>query len=221
VVNAATAAILELLFVFPATTAFPRLSIAECHAEFARNHIENLCSDYEELAQKESATDPRRFFQGIDLLSAVLFKSKQTAAAFDLKAPAENLLIDNLQGDSGIIHFTAHVYGAEVQPKVVTVSARKSTKVSELLSRLPPLTGAGENRVIAGGAEITHLSDKSLSEVGIEHPRVIMIRPKYSYDLDFDRVLTSPGPVEQEILDQFESLDKFLDGPESLAQRVT
>ena len=163
----------------------------------------------------------RRFFQGIDLLTMVLFRSRETAHFFTFVEPAEGLLIDDVQGGSEMIHFTAQVYGSEAQPKIIPVNARGSAKVSELLSRLPPITNVEENRVIAGGVEVTHFPEKSLSEVGIKHLGVIMIRPKYSCDLDLDKVLPSPGSVEQEILDQFEALDKLLDGPELFADKVS
>lgn len=220
VVNMAVGVILDLLFEYLSLTTIPPALVVPCQSQFVRVHIGSLCLDYEELVRSKEAADPRKFFQGIHLLDALLDKSRETASKYAPAKKPGNLMLGNLNGEADTISFTAQIYGPDVQPKPVSVNARRDTKVSELIAMLPQETGTAESRVIAGGKELTLVPDRTLSDAGVEHSGVIMICPKYTFGFNLDQVLTCSGPVEQEIMDQYDSLECFLDGPEYIAQKV-
>ena len=220
VVKTATGAILNLLFHYPSQTNLAPALVAKCHGEFAKSHIADLCREYEESDGFKETTHLRKFRAGVDLLSSVLIKSRETASTYALAEQSNDLFLEGYEDESGDITFTVQVYGPEVQASILTVRAKLDTRVSELLSKLPDITGTSDNRVIACGSEVSQMPDKSLSEAGIRQSGSIMIRPKYTSTLDLDKVLTCLDPVEKEILYQYKSLEAFLDGAEPVAQKV-
>lgn len=211
---AATAvhAIIDILFDFPIKISVPPTSVARCHSVFARSVIQDL------PALRE---DTRRIFLGLNVLTALLDQSKATKSTYDPLNPAAAITLDGLDGAVDTISFTAQIYGPETQSRSMPIRARQSHKVSALLAKLSDHTGALQNRIIAGGAEITSMPDKSLSEAGVSDSGVILIRPRYTLDVDLDTVLTCAGPVEREVLAQYDVLDALLDGHEDVAQRVS
>ena len=221
VVEAAARAIMDVLFVYPCNGNIQRSAAVECQSEFVRQHIESLRSLNDQCVARRGEDDRLYYVRAITLLNCVLDKSKEYLPAYRLAQEADVLLLDDLHSATDQLEFTAQVYGINTHPSLIKVRARNATKVSELLAKLPAFTSAAENRVVAGGVEITDVPDKTLSEVGVRESGVILIRPKYSFDLDLDKVLTNPGPVEQAILSQHSTLEAFLDGPDQTAYAVS
>ena len=221
VVNPAQTAILDLLFMYPVTTTIPPASVAHCHSNFARDHIRDLCVEYDGCVRSKEAADWRKFNHGMNLLNAVLVKSREILSTYALAKQDDALVLGDLEGVPDRIAFLAQVHRPTRQPTSITVHARESTKISELLAEFPESIGTEENRIIAGGIDITEKPDESFSEAGIRCSGMIMLCPKYTFDVDLDKVLISPGPVEHEILLQYSSLECFLDGPENAAYRVS
>jgi ubiquitin carboxyl-terminal hydrolase 34 len=221
VVRAAVGAILDVLFVFPCNGKVRPSAAIECQSEFVRKHIEGLRSLNDQFVAQKGTEDQPNYVLAMRLLNHVLDKSKEYLPAYKLAGKPDVLLLDDLHTATDQLEFTAQVYGINTHPNLIKVRARDTTKVSELLAKLPTFTSAAENRVIAGGVEITDVPDKTLSEVGVRESGVILIRPKYSFNLDLDKVLTNPGPVEQAILSQHSTLEAFLDGPDQTAFHVS
>lgn len=220
VVNGAARAILELLFDFPSTTNIAPASIAHAHGSFVRSHIQSLCSEYSKCIHVGQGSSWAEFLHGLDLLGAVLTRSRETTSTYTIAKDQEALTVGQVKDAQDSISFVAQIYGPGTEPTSFNVHARESTKVSELLAHLRRSTGATENRLIAGGREITAEPNKSLFESGVHDSGVIMIRPRYTFATNVDELLTCPGPVEQEISAQYSSLEAFMDGPEEIAQRV-
>jgi hypothetical protein len=214
-------AIADLLFAYPSSGNVQLAAVAQCQSEFVREHMKSLHSLHDHYVAKRMNEDLRYYHRALDILSLVFDKSKEYLAANKLPQDSEVLIVDEAHNEADKIAFTAQVYGMNTEPNSVEIQAKQSTKVSELLAKLPNFTSALENRVIAGGIEITNLPDKTLVEAGISSTGVILIRPKYSFGLDLDEVLTRPGPVEQAILSQHSILEAFLDGPDETAMHVS
>ena len=220
VVNMATGAIIDLLFLHPIATSVAPTTIAECHSKFVEAHIERLRSLREGFTKSKSQLDPRNFLLAVNLLAAILTKSRDDLSLYGSGTEADMLNVGDAGDEDGRITFTAEICGPATHPTTITIQAKVWTKVSELLAKLSGYTSAVENRVIAGGVEITGVSDKTLSEAGIQPSGVILIRPRYTFDLDLGKVLTKPGPVEHAILAQYTTLQAFLDGADVTAQQV-
>ena len=220
VVNGAVNTILDLLFTYPMVTLMKPTVVAQCQVVFVRDHVESLRNLGESYSQSKNSLDLRNFIVGMNLLEAVLRRSRDTLSTYGFAKEPDVLMVGDLKDEARRITFTAQVYGPETQPKLLTVHARESTKVAELLTKLPNYTGADQSRVIAGGTEITDFLDATLSEAGVRQSGVILIRPRYTFDSDLDKVLTCPGPVEQAILTQYSSVEALVDGPEETAHRV-
>ena len=221
IVAISTSAIVELLFIYPVTIGVPINAIVQIQAKFVQGHIEALRHIYTGIMQTEEVTSgTQTFVQGMNLLTAVLVKSRETASTYAAARPSDLLSLDDSDGSANTITFTAQIYGPESQAQPFVIRARHDTKVSALVAGLSTFTGAAENRVIAGGIEISHAPTKSLRDVGVQQSGVIMICPRYDFNLDLDTVLTRPGPIEQEILVQYDKLEAMLEGPEQLSRTV-
>jgi ubiquitin carboxyl-terminal hydrolase 34 len=200
-----------------------KISAAKCHASFARHQIERICSIYASSTFGQlSIEDGNVLVRKISLLDAVLLRSKHRDHAYtanvspDLCLPKKNA--------EGSLCSTLQVYGGrQPDPKVYRLQYDSSTTMGDLLAALPEITGADESRVILSGQalDLTICADKELAELGLQAEGVIAICPKHTMESDLDIALTSSGAVEQEILAQWEALEKLIDGPDAIAKQVS
>ncbi|KAK5174763.1 uncharacterized protein LTR77_001846 [Saxophila tyrrhenica] len=212
--------ILDMLFDFPSKAQVPTASILRCHAEFAMALLDKLGQSFRNVQESDNAEDGLQFLNGMTLLFFLLRASKVNKILPELDADHELLVVDEAKGPADGMILDVQIYGPEIQPLRYRAMARQSTKVPTLLSSLPQVTSAGQHRIIAGGLEITHENDKTLAELGVHHLGVLMIRPVFATGDDIDKCVTPAGPVEQEILAQYSSVEAFLTGPDPLAQKA-
>lgn len=213
----ATDAICTLLFEQPRDSETRRLAAVKCHAEFASQQIAQICKDFVDLEKVGTAT----ICQKISLLEAVLRKSRQPA--YSVKPPVNTEICLATEPSEELFQCTVQVYClGQGQPKLYRLQANSTTAVSELLAKLPSLTGAVENRVIVGGKAVDQESqlNEPLSKLGVQASGGILISPKHTMHSDLSIVLTQPGTVEQAVLTHFDDLERLLDGPDDVAQKV-
>lgn len=213
--------ICNVLFEYPRT--YPdKTRVAKCHAEFAKHQIGRIRQDFMELTHAPNATESRRIIHKMDLLAQVLRRSKLSGDAFEAEMESDVYLGE--ESTSEMITCTLQVYqGGHPHPKLYRLHAARSMKLSQLTSKLPVFTGADTHRVIIGGQELDleTQGDKQLSLLAVEPgPGVLSICPKYTFQSDISNLLTSAGEVERELLAQFDELEKLLDGPEEIAEKV-
>ncbi len=221
VVKVATTAVLDMLFDFPLSAVPQPASVSHCHGEFTRVLLKTLSQDFENLAHQESPVYQQQFLNCMDLLLHVLRKSQETTATLGLIAGPETLVVEAADNAPDGITFDIQIHSSEIRPTTVHVIARQSTTVTDLLLQLPNATGTAQNRVMAGGLEITKESGKTLSEVGVYHTGVLMICPKFAFGHDIDKAFTPAGPVEREILAQYSSIEAFLSGGDRLSEKAS
>lgn len=212
--------VLDLLFDYPSSMAVSANMITQYQTQFVYIHIATLCQEYESLLEWSDPLILRGFYQGIQLLGLVLDRSKQNASARTPITNTETLELTVFEHESATITFTAYIHGAEAPPKKVSIKSNNDVRVSDLLQKVRQKTSAAENRMILGGKEVALLPDRTLLDAGVEQSSVVMICPKYSFEVDLNKVLSCSGPIEQAVMDQYGSIEKFLDGPEHIAQSV-
>ncbi|KAK0278991.1 hypothetical protein LTS16_014773 [Friedmanniomyces endolithicus] len=217
--NAAVDAVCHLLFIWPQYSA-SKDSIAAYYVRFVRDFVEGLCKDFSRFDPADTLGQAARFHQAINLLSTVLRKSKELQPSAQLVAPMERITLDSKESDSEALCFSLQLCPPQGAPTTTSVQASKTSSVADLASALPSMTGTSSNRIILGGKLVDLEADasKTLSDIGVESSGVILVRPVYTQDCDLETVLTVSGPVEQEMLAQYDRLDSFLDGPEPVAR---
>lgn len=222
VISASVNAILDLLFALPnESNIISAAATARCHHAFVSEHLACLSTLKDTIVEHQRPSDLLGFKIALNILEHALSRSQQHV--LDNKVPSEpaTLTLEGTSDSAEGITFIAQVYATGTEPKLIQVQAKHSAKVSELLARLPSFTSATENRIIAGGVEVTDVPHKTLLEVGVQQSGVVHIRPKFSVDFDLDSTLTHPGPVEQALLSQYSILEGFLDAPYELACSVS
>lgn len=213
----ATEVICDILFDYPRQSAKKRAAAAKCHADFARQQIGHIREDLANLETSGGTTICQKLF----LLDAVLRKSRQFPPIPDPGVDTDICLAT--QPEDELFQCTVQLYcGGQTQPKMYRLQANSTTSVSELMAKLPSLTGATENRVIVGGKalDLESQSTETLSKLGVQASGGILISPKHTIESDLGIVLTLPGAVEQEVLRHFDDLEQLLDGPENVASKV-
>lgn len=215
--NTALTGMCDVLFAWPQRFT-SKSAIVQCHAQFVREFVDRLCNEYADLSRFVNESEVRVFCQGLGVLSVVFQKSKQMESSFQLPKPPDKIIIATK--DAEPFCFSIQINSPQRQQGVISVQASKSTTIAELAAALPARTGASDHRVIVGGRslDLDAVASKTLSEAGVQASGVINISPRYTSDCDLDKVLTDPGPVEQELLAQYGRLETFLDGPNPVAQ---
>lgn len=218
VADRAAGAILDMLFVYPFNTGSSLANEAiQIQCEFVREHVKCLRSLNDACVAQRSQANVRSYIFAMRLLDRIFHSSQEQLSANKLPREPGVLTMDETVDNPDRMMFTAQVYGMSNEPNIIRVLASPTTKVSELLAKIPAFTSTVENRVIVGGIEVTNMPDKSLADAGVRQSGVIHIRPKYSFGIDVDKLLTHLGPVEQAILSQHSTLEAFLDGPPQTA----
>ncbi|KAK0366888.1 hypothetical protein LTR59_003219 [Friedmanniomyces endolithicus] len=217
--NAAVDAVCHLLFIWPQYST-SKDSIAAYYVRFVRDFVDGLCKDFSSFDPEDVLDQAARFHQAIELLSTVLRKSKQMQPSAQLVAPVERITLESRVADSEALCFSLQLCPPQGSPTTTSVQASKTSSVADLAAALPGMTGTSSNRIILGGKLVDLQADasKTLSDIGVESSGVILIRPVYTPDCDLETVLTVSGPVEQEMLAQYDRLEPFLDGPEPVAR---
>ncbi|SMQ49296.1 unnamed protein product [Zymoseptoria tritici ST99CH_3D7] len=199
-----------------------KTSVAKCHATFARQQIERICSLYASSSSKELRDgNGHIIIRQIALLDAVLLRSKHSSYAPTADVPLDLCLANKDSKES--IFATMQVYGGgQPHTKICRLQYTATSTVAELLAELPKITGAAENRVILGGQalDLTVCANKELSEIGLHSTGVIIVCPKHTLQSDLEVVLTSSGAVEEEILAQYDHLERLIDGPAAIANQM-
>ncbi|KAF2215423.1 hypothetical protein CERZMDRAFT_94833 [Cercospora zeae-maydis SCOH1-5] len=194
--------------------------ILACHTKFAERQIRRACerATSVSLHNNEGVAD---VVGKIVLLQSVLNSSKQHAALYDSTEDADVRLDGEAQDST--LQYTLEIQGVgRHHPRIVTVRANAETKVSELVSRLPEITGAPCHRMIVAGHEIAFESraDSLLSDLGVQSAGVIAISPKHNISSDVCKVLTCTGAIEQQILEHHDELEELLDAARPIAAKV-
>ncbi|KAF7189545.1 Ubiquitin carboxyl-terminal hydrolase puf [Pseudocercospora fuligena] len=191
---------------------------AKCHAKFARRQLDCIFAD---LGGADiNLNDESRVVQQITLLHSITMASKQNTSKFSPPNEAEICLApDNEEA----LRSTIQIYGSgQSHPRLCYLRTSKETLLSELANALPSITGAAENRVIVGGKvlDLVKDADSILWEKGVEQLGVISVCPRHSIHSDLAKVLTPVGTVEYEVLSRYDEIEKLLDGPDHIAQKI-
>lgn len=221
VIDAATSAMAQFLVNYAAHPDTPdlRIEASRCQRMFVRELVDDIRSNHDHLSA-DGDDKELDAIQTVCLLHALLLRGREFDTFYAPANEHDLVALDSAE-EGNMLSFIMHIYGAESQPQVLSVQAAMSTSVSDLLSRLPSETGASAHRIIAGGREITARTTQSLVEAGVRNSGVIQIRPRYKHDFDFDHLLRSAGPLEREIVAQFDTLESLLDGSTSIADSVS
>ncbi|KAM3417014.1 hypothetical protein BST61_g8597 [Cercospora zeina] len=211
--------ICRILFIL-AEKQVSKTSILAFHTKFAERQIRRACerSASVGLHESEGVAD---VVGKIGLLQSVLNCSKQHAAPYG-RTQYPDILLDGETQDS-VLQYTLEIQGVgHHHPRMVTVRASADAKVSELVSRLPDITGAASHRMIVAGHEIALESraDSLLSDLGVQSAGVIAISPKHNISSDVCKVLTCTGAIEQQILEHHDELEELLDAAPPIAAKV-
>ncbi|CAK1364807.1 unnamed protein product [Cercospora beticola] len=212
--------ICQVLFILP-RGGVSKSSILACHTKFAERQIGKACEQSARADLPEHREGVADVVGKIGLLQAVLNGSKQHTDLYD-GTPGPELCLDGDAQDS-VVQYTLEVQGVgHHHPRVVTVRANAETKVSELLSRLPDITGAASHRMIVAGHEVAleGRADSLLSDLGVQISGVIAISPKHSILSDVGKLLTCTGAIEQQILEHHDQLEELLDAAEPIAAKA-
>ena len=210
----ATDMICDILFQFPAQHREFQL-VKQCHTAFTHQQLGHLYNQYENSTEHDEVAKRRQILDRIDLLDAVLRKSRETWLFFEQGKHSELRLGNH-------ISYTLQIYGTHAHPKIINLRADESTKVSELVAHLHEFTGTSENRIFSGGRaiDLTTEADHALSEIGIQASGVILISPRHSLESDISKISIVAGSVEQELLHWYDRLGKLLDGAEDVSYKV-
>ena len=209
VVLAAATTVLDLLFTIPAAFRESQPLLVGTLCDFVKDHINELDRLFANAVATPTMENNRMFLHGISLLKDILGKSRLFP---DLARQSESIMVDSPMSTSNRISFQVQIRGPQPEPKTVSVTARESTKVSELQASLREVTGAEHNRIIASGIEITEASEKTLATLGIHQIGVPLICPRLVQGDHIDKAFPRAGPVEEEILARYSTLEAFLDG---------
>jgi ubiquitin carboxyl-terminal hydrolase 34 len=220
VIESATGAILDLLFIFPINSRFSPASISQCHIKFVESHIERLRIVFANIDQAADSPGRREFWHGMDLLHWLLRRSRETLSPLKLTEESGALCVGDPSDHSDRITFEVQIHGPDVQPRNMPVAASAFSKVPELLAALSATLGASHIKIIAGGVDITTAGEQTLAEAGVRQSGVILVCPRFKPSDDIDKALVRAGPVEQAILAQYSSVEAFLDGPDAAAGKV-
>lgn len=221
VTDMAVNTICQLLFELP-TAKNGDDSVAKCQTEFTRRQVQHICDHFTSLPDSPSEMMIATLVQKIGLLDSVVRKAKHTATA-----PGHTVTPDiTISSTAGSLeaNYTLQLYsGGQSEAKIYRLRASTSATVDELAAQLPSISGAGSNRIIIGGKllDLVSCKEKLLSEVGLQPSGVISICPTHTVKSDLRKVLTSPGAVEQEVLEQFDVIEQLLTGPDAIAAKVT
>ncbi|KXS98814.1 hypothetical protein AC578_2049 [Pseudocercospora eumusae] len=209
--------IMAILFNYPQQEP-ARRTAAKCHAKFARRQLDCIFADLS--GADINVDDEGRVVQQITLLHSITMASKHNASKFSPPAEAEICLAPD---DEQALRSTIQIYGSgQSHPKLCYLRTSKETLLSELANALPSITGAAENRVIVGGKVLDLVKDADLIlwEKGVEQLGVISVCPRHSIHSDLAKVLTPVGTVEYEVLSRYDEIEKLLDGPYHIAQKI-
>ncbi|EME84538.1 uncharacterized protein MYCFIDRAFT_173507 [Pseudocercospora fijiensis CIRAD86] len=209
--------IMAILFNYPQQEPALRTA-AKCHAKFARRQLDCIFADLG--GANINVDDEGRVVQQITLLHSITMASKHNASKFSPPNEPEICLAPD---DEEALRSTIQIYGSgQSHPRICYLQTSKDTLLSELANALPSITGAAENRVIVGGKilDVVKDADMILWDKGIEQLGVISVCPRHSIHSDLAKVLTPIGTVEYEVLSRYDEIEKLLDGPDHIAQKV-
>lgn len=214
----------DVLFEYPYMYS-DKSRVAKCHAEFANVQMGRIQKSFLALAGSTDESKAQDVIQKVDLLADVFRRSRKAGAAY-AASPVLDISLATEPVDE-LFHCRLHIYGAgQVQPKLCRLHVKASTKLSELSSKLPDITGAGVNRIIISGQalDVEAHGNWQMSQLGIgtegNASDVISVCPKHTFQSDVGKLLAPTGEVETELLAQFDELEKLLEAPEEIAKKV-
>lgn len=215
----------DILFEYPGMHC-DNSGVAKCHADFARTQIESIRQNFLTLAGSSAEKEAQDIIQKIDLLADVFRRSICHGATSRTELASDVFLAK----DSTAVAFTCRleVYvGGQAQPKLYHLQVTSTTKLSELVRKLPEITGADANRIVISGKviDLDSQGDCQMSQLGIgleaQASGVISVCPVHTIKSDIGLLFRPADEVEAEILAQYAELEKLLDGPEKVAQKVS
>ena len=219
--NQASLAICDVLFNWPEDS--PSSSMLACaHVGLVRHVVEQLCEALPPGLGASLDAQARRFRQAVDLLWMVLQKSKDLQSSRQLVVPLEKITLDGCDEDQNALYFRLQICTPQGLPMYKNVKASTTSTVGELAAALPDKTGSLTNKVVISGRQVDLEADrgKLLAEIGVIASGLIMICPVFTPESHVDAVLTVSGPVEEEMLKQYDRLEPFLDRPEPIARNA-
>ncbi|KAK5708071.1 hypothetical protein LTR97_000611 [Elasticomyces elasticus] len=198
-----------------------KAAIASSHATFIRDLVNGLCTRFPDPSSVYAEQQVDEFKQAVNLLATVLRESKTKQLGTQLVDPMARVTLSSGQSTSNSLSFKLQLCLPQ-GTLTKTVLATGTSTVNDLVTALPELTGAENNRVIVGGKLVNLDADaqRTLSDLGVSSSGGITISPVYNGGLVLETVLTVSGPVEQEMMVQCDRLEPFLDGPTAMAQRI-
>lgn len=212
----------DVLFDYPATYV-DKSSVARCHAEFTQERVSGIHEAFQALLPSSSGPENRDILQKIDLLADVFRRSKSSRAVFEVATDSDVVLATSPAVDA--FRSKLQIYaGGHAQPKLYWLYATASTRLSELAAELPRITGADTNRVILGGQalDLEAQGDQQMAQLDIRQSSgVLSICPKHTFESDIGKLLTPAGEVEKELVARYDEMEKLLDGPADIAQKVS
>jgi ubiquitin carboxyl-terminal hydrolase 34 len=224
VIDTATSAITHLLFRTPLDDfkCSPE-AVSHCVLAFTTRSMNILDSNIKDFKDSKSAEKRHEIWHGIALVHHVLNVSRQNAKQLLPNIDRETLVLHQSFDDKHDMTFELRIYGSSHSPRTVNVHARSTDKLSDLLSRLPTITGAKKNKIIAGGQDITNIQDTNITiaDAGIRQLGVLTIFPRFASDDNIDMAFERPGPVEQAILSRYDVLEDMLDIWDCVAQKAS
>lgn len=212
--------ICHMLFVVPKGYT-DKTSVTACHTEFTKLQIRGICDEYTNIGNDPTQDKVSSIMGKVRLLDSVLTRSQEHSSSYLLAPDPDVNLSNGTENDT--VCYSLQIHGAgRNQPTVVRAHADAATKTSELVARLPSLTGAASHRLIVAGQEIelAERADSPLSDLGVQESGVISICPKHDIHSDLGRVLTVTGAVEHQVLKHYCELEALLDAPDSIASKV-
>ncbi|EMC99150.1 hypothetical protein BAUCODRAFT_129382 [Baudoinia panamericana UAMH 10762] len=219
IAQGAANALCVLLFSWPQDTNINE-SIADCQIRFVGKFTDWLCAEFSQMSEEDAQL--RRFTQAINVLGTVLEASRKQPSRHQLRTSMETLTLEGSDVDPQAFTCSLQIYSPQDGRIVRTVQAMATSTVSELSGLLSRVSGTKHNRVVVGGrlVNLEREATQKLSDVGIEASGVIMICPVYTAECELDTVLTKLGPLEREMLAQYDRFEVFLDGPVTIARRT-
>lgn len=206
---------------------FPANTILTCHRRFTQQLVERVQLAHAAIrASAEQPTSPLHdaqtvVQQAIDLLHAILIKSKNTIASYE-GSQCPEIFLDEGSSEGEAIQFLMLITSGPIQKKVL-LQARSTTPLGALAAHLTPISGAQSHRAIHGGQaiEISAQVNTPIADFILSPSAIMFVVARHAFTDDVDLVLPPLGTVENELLAQYAKLETLMDGEGEVARKVS
>lgn len=188
---------------------------------FVRQHVKYVSS----LQGKEQNQGQCKtlMLRGISILEAMHLASKNLTANAKSASGAATIDLSGSDNNSELLTLRMLVHGPASSPKEVNVHCRSTCTGGALNTAFAKITGAEDHDIMHNGTRI-HLVDASsvtLADMNIASLSSIILRPKFTFQSDFGRILATEDVVEKEVLDEFEELKALLSDDDLVGEKVS